>query len=138
MTWRDRGPVGDRCLGVTWSWSPEALTDLLLADDAEPADDEARSAWAQESGQEWDARQSLLHRTFRSGRLMGWAGCALAVPVVLGTDLELVNALVRGWSRSADELEVDQATEARERLAWDERAEEAEDLDRLCRGVELA
>lgn len=116
---------------LAWpDWTDNVLVQL--------PEDEDRSAWAAESGTEWERRQSLINRTFASGRLMGLAGCPLAVPLALGTDVELVDAYVRGWDRGADELEVDQAEAAWNRLQWDERADEAAALDRHERGLVLA
>jgi hypothetical protein len=112
------------------------LEDLDLQDSADdtPADED-RSAWAEESGAEWERRQSCLHRVYQSARTVGLAGAALAVPVAYGSDLEVVDAFTRGWERGADELEVDLVTAAHETLPWDERADEAAAQDLYQAGL---
>jgi hypothetical protein len=109
------------------------LSSSFDVDDDAP-DEADRAAWAAESGFEWDLLQRRVNSAYAGGRLLGFAGCSLAVPVVYSGNLEVVAAFVAGWERGADELEVELAEDARACLPLDDRADEAAALDRLEHG----
>jgi len=96
-----------------------------------------RDAWAAISGAEHDRRQARLAAYYRDGRVLALGGCVLAVSLCV-QDEELADAFTQGWLRGEAELEVELAEAARDRLPWDERADESATLDRLERGVVLA
>jgi hypothetical protein len=92
----------------------------------EPAEAD-RAHWAAESGAAHDARQARLAEIYRDGRRMAIAGCTLAVPVCYGPDQEKAAAYARGWASVGEDMEdVERTLAARDRLSWDERAEDAE------------
>jgi hypothetical protein len=107
---------------------------LALVEDDGPDLVQARAEWATISGPEFDRRQVLLAQYYQDGRRHALGGCQPTVAQSFGDD-ELADAFVRGWEHGADELEVDEAIAARDRLPLDERADEAVAMDRYERGL---